>query len=122
MRTLQATSLASFAVGTKYLNYKLHVEQLFGRKVPAEHLSWSFLGDSLLPELGKFRLPEQANSCAGACAEAGSSCLCVMYQLFSQISAGNLSTNPVTLKAVVSSSLGFTSNLDKGITPALVNV
>lgn len=120
MRTVPTTSLASFAVGTKYLNSKLCVEQLFGRKVPVEHLLLSFLGDSLLSELisSAMQIPvlEHVQK-----QEKHSSCLRVMYQLFSQISAGDLSTNPVTLNGLASLSLCFASNLGKGITPALAN-
>lgn len=95
-------------------------EQLCGRKVPAEHLLLGFLGDSLLSELisSAMQIPVLEHTQKQ---EKPSSCLRVTYQLLSQVSAGDLNTNPVTLNALASFSLCFASNLDKGIIPALVN-
>lgn len=97
-------------MGTKYLN----------SKVPVEHLLLSFLGNSLLSELISLAIQilvlEHVQK-----QEKHSSCLRVMYQLFFQISAGDLSTNPVTLNGLAALSLCSASNLGKGGTPALVN-
>lgn len=87
MRTLPTASLASFAVDTKYLNSKVCVEQLFGRKLPVEHLLLKFLGHSLLSELISSAMQNPVLEHVQK-QEKQRSFLRVPYQPFSQISAG----------------------------------